>query len=320
MRDTAYSCVVDSHPTFYFQSLVWLGTLIHRAGVARADIHVHLTESCDALVQETYEALGVNTARVVPFSRDHGHCNKIRQLASPVLRQYARVILCDCDIAFDRDIAGDLSGIALGAKIVDLPNPPVPVLLAVLEASGIPWRPARVATTFVQDGSRFELTRGRDTGDGAATLENNCNGGLYVIDRALWDDLGRTWAHWAAWLARRSELLAGWRVHIDQVSFALATWDLRQRVTPLGLAYNCPLHLGGAWCDDLPTVPAVLHFHTCFDGSGRIVWPGRTVESGVVRRANGAVDRLLAELERDRPSLYRALARRRARWLQKVRP
>jgi hypothetical protein len=197
--------VVDGDATRYCQSLVWLGTLIHRAGVDRADIHVHLTDSRDGLFEDTYKAIGVNTWRVRPFPTPHGHCNKIRQFDTPALGGYARVILCDCDVAFDRNIALDFPGVLIGAKVVDLPNPPLPVLEAVLEASGIPCAPPRVPTSFVQRGTRCELNTGHESG--AMTLQNNCNGGLYIVDRTLWPILGRKWAQWADWLASCADRL-----------------------------------------------------------------------------------------------------------------
>lgn len=59
-------------------------------------------------------------------------------------------------------------------------------------------------------------------GPGEQTLAGNANGGLYLVPGALLGRLSAAWAHWARWLLDRTELLAGWAVHVDQVAMALA--------------------------------------------------------------------------------------------------
>ncbi|MHB1518982.1 MAG: class I SAM-dependent methyltransferase [Acidimicrobiales bacterium] len=269
-----FSCVVDRHPRFHKEALRWYACLTEAAGVDPADLVVHTVGGSSSDALDRLVSAGVTVRAVEPFDGRSPHCNKISgALALADKGVDGLAVLCDTDIAVLEDprrvaVADD----AMAAKTVDAPVPSLEVLQSVFIAAGID-APPPVPLPW---------------GPGEQTLAGNANGGLYLVPGALLGRLSAAWARWARWLLDRTELLAGWAVHVDQVAMALA---LRaEGVTPLTLEvrWNTPTHdLARIPAD--PPAPAVLHYHQRVNTEGLIELTGSAAIDGQVDRANRAI-------------------------------
>jgi hypothetical protein len=238
MQRRLYSAVVDPVGTFPAEAarLVW--SLTECAGVSRDSVVLHVVGDPDAQVRTNLEGLGVELVRVEPFP-GHAYCNKVQQLASLSLRDFDDVVLLDCDVLVLEE-PPRAYGRALG-KPVDFSNPPIGLLRTIFAEAGVP----------------LELSKGDI--DGAVTARANVNGGVYVIDRAVFSALADAWRRWATWCVDRIDLLPGMGQHADQVSFALAIAAQRIPFAELPRRFNVPTHVPqseGLDCD-----PAILHYH-----------------------------------------------------------
>ncbi len=268
------SCVVDRHPRFHREALRWYACLTEAAGVDPTDLVVHTVGGSSSEALDRLVSAGVTVQAVEPFDGRSPHCNKISgALALADKGVDGLAVLCDTDIAVLEDprrvaVADD----AMAAKTVDAPVPSLEVLQSVFAVAGID-APPPVPLPW---------------GPGEQTLAGNANGGLYLVPGALLGRLSAAWAHWARWLLDRTELLAGWAVHVDQVAMALA---LRaEGVTPLTLEvrWNTPTHdLTRIPAD--PPAPAVLHYHQRVTTEGLIELTGSAAIDGQIDRANRAI-------------------------------
>jgi SAM-dependent methyltransferase len=155
---------------------------------------------------------------------------------------------------------------------VHMANPPLAVLTTVFAAAGLPL-PPRTA---------LQLQPGESTAAG------NGNGGLYLVPGALLPTVAQAWAHWARWLLARSELLAAWAVHVDQVAMALALAAEGIATFELDVRWNLPIHVPAIIPAD-PSSPAVIHYHQQIDTAGRIAPTGVAAIDRRIRDANDAL-------------------------------
>jgi len=293
----AYSCVVDRDPDFFFQSMVLISSLVDVAGVDPAHIFVHHIGEPDAAVAATYAATGVTVVPCAAYDGGNRYLNKLVQFDTAALAGFNKVALCDCDLAFLAPLPQRTG--PLFANPVDHPNPPLGMLRRVLGASGLAVKPEE----------RRCIVAGR-------TLAGNCNGGLYLIDAAVWRDLGASWRKWAAWLGENRALLPGFEKHSDQIAFALATWDLGLPVEPLGAEWNVPLHLDPARTVAHDADPAMLHFHREFGPDGEIRHTGNPSLDLAIDTVNAAHRLFWHGLGYAGDAAQIALMlQRRARWL-----
>ena len=250
-----YSCVADPNKgaAAVLRNLtVWTTTLERLAGVARAQLHVHVVErEGTERIGVWLRARGVAWSTVAPFA-DGRFCNKLRQPASPALRACDVAVLCDTDLAFSGPIDRWLQPHGIAAKVVDGERPPLAILNEVYAAAGLRGRPAQTRCSFTD----------------APTYANNCNGGLYAIEGALLEPLSERWQAWALWLNERRTMLGDFGMHVDQVSFGLATHELGIAVTLLPTAANYPTHMPLERCDPACDPPTVLHYHRHINDDG----------------------------------------------------
>lgn len=241
MKPTAFSCVADKTPLLLAQTFLWVNCLKQLRRVAADDIFVHTVEIDD---DEFLTWLASEDVNIIATPRFHPlvpNCNKIQQLATFRETNYDRVVLLDCDTAVIGNL--DLPNAApIGASIVHCGNPPKTRLAKIFEeAMGVP--PDWVSAALERE----------------PTDRNNCNGGVYICDRAFLTDMEDAWRSRALWSLERLDLYDGYRFCLDQVSLALAMRDLRVNVQHLDLAWNFPTN---APADVLPDiVPQIIHYH-----------------------------------------------------------
>jgi hypothetical protein len=245
---TVFSCVVDAKPKFSRQALLWAASLLIHGEQDADSLVVHTIGECDPLLKELLDNWGVRHVSAAPFDERHPYSNKLVQFATPILQNADFVILCDCDLAFAAPITPWVRGDRIRARIADRPWLTLDQWSAIFEAAG----------------QRFPHHRVR-AANGAATLPSFCNGGLYIIPRRVFDQIGDRWSHWDRWLLDHEELLDRRIIFADQVSFVLACEDLDCRIDYLPIELNFHTGKGQAALSQRDErrgwVPRVLHYH-----------------------------------------------------------
>ena len=271
----AFSCVLDEAPALSVECELWLNCLLRLHGVPPAHVFIHAPVGCTADLLPKAAALGVNIVPIVPPDPRSPHCNKICQLETFTGGGFDHVVLMDCDTAWVGPMelpraAADRTAPAM-AKLVDRPNPPEPALAALFHAAGL-GEPDWVAVGYPPDGGR-------------RTDRNNCNGGLYVLDRAILPGLAPLWRKWALWCLDQGECLGRHVRNADQLGFALALREMRLAVTPLPIEWNYPTHLPAAELPDVP--PRILHYHKAVSPEHRLLETGIARPDAAIRALNG---------------------------------
>ena len=242
--DYAFSCVVDSPFKFQMQVQNLVTTLVGLAGVPGQNIIVHAVAGLDPELRIWLQRMGVVVEPIRPFS-GHAYCNKLGQLIA--LRAVDRpfVVLMDCDTA----VTGPLrwpKPQRISAKRVDTAAPPESFLAGVFAAAQV-GEPQWVDADLLAGSESWR------------TDLNNCNGGVYVVERSFLARLGPVWLRWARWCLENQSLFGPSAIHIDQVSLALAARELGIEIEPLPRAFNMPTHL--SLSPDFDVDAQVLHYH-----------------------------------------------------------
>jgi hypothetical protein len=264
---TAYSCVVDGAPKYEWEAANLGISLVSNAGVAPADVKLHVTTSVSAEFREFALARGFCLVPIEPFPGNHGYCNKIQQMFSPAFAGYARVVLCDCDLYFASSPETHFVEAPAAGCLVTRPNPPYALLHRVFESAGL-QAPSPVPV-------RFPMS------DADCTAPSNWNGGLYVFAAGELE----TWGH--AWAAHATRLLAGdpgplgqYRMFADQTGWALTLHELAIPFAQLPDTLSHPINPVLLECEGYRRTPsgiACFHLGTAMDPHGRIR-PGGTAE------------------------------------------
>lgn len=242
-----FSCVVDDKPKYARQAALWAASLLIYGAQNAESLVVHMVGEGDPELRALLGSWGIEVVPIKPFDARHPHSNKLAQFETGCLQNADYVVLCDCDLAFVAPISPWLRGERIRANIVALPGLPL----------------ARWKIIFAAANLRFPMDRVL-AGNDMLTLPAFCNGGLYIIPRALFAQIGGSWAKWDRWLLERTELMKPLQILADQISFTLACAELCLTINYLPIELN--YHLG----PDLESlngggrgncVPRVLHYH-----------------------------------------------------------
>jgi hypothetical protein len=257
----AYSCLVDGGAKFEWQAVNLCSSLMRNAGVQAQDIKVHVTPSVSEAFRTFVDDHGMSLVPVDPFPGDHGYCNKIQQAFSPAFDGYEKAVLCDCDLYFVRPFkVGDLHAPAAG-RVVDRPNPPLPLLRSLYDQSAVFASPVREV--------------GLPMADLEETIASNWNGGLYVFDVEHLPAWGAVWSGHARRLLNNIAALGEYSNHIDQISLALTIDELSIPNEAIPLDHNYPIHLDAAEAyRQAPPDIASFHYHDRMDSLGHIKLTG----------------------------------------------
>lgn len=244
MKPFYYSCVVDSNPIFYYQTWNLVNSLLEKGNVNKSQIFVHYIEDVEDFFIAEIKNIGVNT---IPISRfgDGKYCNKIAQLSTQEFRNSECTFFLDSDMIVLDDLSAIYTPNKISGKIVDLPNPELTILKKLFDLAGFDSYPEICST---------------DCDKNSLTFKNNLNGGLYVIPGVAIESLNISWRKWALFLLKNIKLLAdaGKQNHVDQISFAMASFELSIQISNLDLIYNYPVHIKNI---RKTAIPVVLHYH-----------------------------------------------------------
>lgn len=239
---SVFSCVLDYSPDMALQSYIWLNSLLEHQ-IHASQIYIHLVSEVPNAFLEYLNEIEINVIHKNTFDNRNKYCNKLTQLETFIgLKDYDYVFLMDCDTAVI-----DLENVDLTeevyAKIVDFPNPPLPILQRIFDENKLQLLP--VETTLPVKGEQV-------------TDWNNCNGGLYIIKKDFLKTFAPKWIHYAKVCIEQESLFTPkYSKHADQVGFALALTSLNKKVTHLGIEWNYPTHVKTG----VNIQPRILHFH-----------------------------------------------------------
>ena len=241
------SFVVDAIPKHYFQAGLLLLSLEYFAKHPKENILVQCVNRVDKKFIHFLEKNGYRYRLIEPYL-DGKYCNKLQQLEAFIGKKCDGVFLLDTDM-FVLEPLLSMKNHCFAAKIVDAPNPPLPVIRRIFNAANI------VLPEIVD--SDWKL-------DNNTTIATNFNGGLYFIPSQIIEDINKKWKKWASWLYSKPELFDNdqQRIHVDQVSMAISLADSHIEYSPLSANYNFPIHLQETLCSYSPQEPIIiLHYH-----------------------------------------------------------
>lgn len=234
------ACVVDVHPRFRLELVLW--TLCARRALPadRFRLIVYFVGAAPDDLREWLTARSVDVRVIEPVLSGAPHCNKIAPFADA---DAARWTVCtDTDLFFVEDPSPLFQHDRYRAPPNNHCNPPGSVFADLLAASGLgrPYRPG-MALYANSDGIR-------------ETHINNISAGLVAAPPGRARPLADAWRTWASWLLDRRPLLRGWDVHLDQAAFALAMESLAEDVDLLPPQVNTILA-------SLGEIATVIAFH-----------------------------------------------------------
>jgi hypothetical protein len=179
-----FSCVVDQHPKFGRQAIVWASSLLIYGGAEVDSLVIHTVGEYDSEYKAIFHNWGIETQVVQGFDQRHPNSNKLAQLETNSLHNADFVILCDCDVAFCSAVSSWVSGEAIRARIGSY--------------AGLPS--SRWGQLFCSAELPLPIARANALLDEAETLPSYCNGGLYIIPQNLFQRLRVVWPKWDRWL------------------------------------------------------------------------------------------------------------------------
>ncbi len=269
----ALCCVVDAHPRFYVECVLWaLCATRNLPSHFQPFIYVVGDVPHDLLDWIRSQKIEVRSAD--PVVAGSPHSNKIAPFLGAHDADFTAV--CDADLYW----VCDPSHLLTSGRVRAAPNnhacPPPRIFRSILSACGLdrPYRPGMALFTG-SEGTR-------------ETHINNISAGIVVAPKSRARELAEAWRKWAAWLVRNRHLLESWAVHVDQVGFALAMEELDEDVEYLSPHVNTVLHLLReiSTCYALHlTTGHIPHFPQLFNGDRTLVVNGMAdgVRAGLSR-------------------------------------
>ncbi len=276
---THFSFIVDEHPRFAYEGYHLARSLLEHCGADSREIHVQFTPQVNPATRKLFADQGNSLHELERFG-DGRYCNKVAQLANLHTCDFGRIVLLDTDAIVVSDLRPFLRDDVLMATVVNLPNPPLAALEEIARSAGMQELPPVIAV---------------DSADGKTYL-GNCNGGLYVIPKALTQPVDQEWRRWSTWLLENIGPLqrVGKQVHIDQVAMWLAIHmgKIPFLTSPSNINYQ--VHLTSKSRLDSKLEIAMIHYHDmCLNELG-LIKPKRRMnkfEAAAVGKANAQIGR-----------------------------
>lgn len=247
-RRVILACVVDSHPRFWVELILWVLCVTRNLSSLTILPVVYVVGTMPTELSDWVRAQGVEIRRVEPLLTASPHCNKIIPFGEDwKLHPWAPtdVAVVDVDLFFLSDPVPFLRSSRFRAPPNNHNVPAPRIWRDVLDACGLchPYRPG-LSLLPGESGVR-------------ETHVNNICASFIVAPIAGVRSFAQVWEKWARWLLDNRAVLDRWAVHVDQVSFALAMEEMGEDVEHLPATLNAILHL----LPELET-PVALHLST----------------------------------------------------------
>jgi hypothetical protein len=279
----ALCCIVDEHPRFYVEFVLW-AICVRNSLPERFRPFVYSIGEVPRDLLDWAGEFGVQAVLAAPVVEGSPHSNKIAPFFDDHGAEFT--IVCDTDLFFVADPGELLTSNRFRAAPNNHCNPPPRIFQSILAASGLD-RPYRPGVALFKGGEGLRETH-----------INNISAGIVVAPSERAAELAEKWRKWAAWLVKNRGLLEAWGVHVDQVAFALAMEELDEDVEFLPPQINVILHLLGeiSTCyalhlttGHLPAFPHLLNADRTLATDG--------LAEGVRARLDGLNDGILEAVE-----------------------
>lgn len=210
MTGVLLACVVDCHPRFYVELVLWAHCVARHVPREAVQPVVYFVGGIEPELAAWLDTLGIESRTSVEVVAGSPHCNKLHPFLDECARKFASVVVTDADVYFVADPLPLLRPGCIGAPPNNHGNPPVDVYRGILERC-LPGRHVRPGLSLFpgQDGTR-------------ETFDTNISAGIVAMPGPDANDFAARWKAWAEWLVGHRELLGRWAVHVDQVGFSLA--------------------------------------------------------------------------------------------------
>ena len=239
----ALSCVVDNHPRFLVEAILWATCCKSYLSRSIYDISVHFVDIWPERIVSHFGSLGINCIKNDALLPDARHCNKIIPLLSDAdTGGYDYKIVTDTDLYIVKDIGDFLKSGRVRVAPNNHCNPPLHLFDAIVREAGLP------------NAARPGISLFGGPGGWRETHINNMSAGIVCIPSAIRRRIAERWLHWARWLLEHRQMLQSWSVHVDQVALCLAMEEAGEDIEFLPPQTNAVLNL-------LATVSNVYAFH-----------------------------------------------------------
>jgi hypothetical protein len=238
----ALCCVVDEHPRFYVESVLWVLCATRNLPNNFKPVIYSIGNIPDDLI-DWAKGEGISVLAASSVVEGSPHSNKIAPFFDDLGTD--STIVCDADLFWVDDPSESLTSERFRAAPNNHCNPPARIFKSILAACGLnrPYRPG------------MALFKG--SGGIRETHINNISAGIVIAPRDRARVLAEKWRKWATWLVNNRAILEEWSVYVDQVGFAMAMEELCEDVELLPPHMNTVLHL----LDEISTCYA-LHLTT----------------------------------------------------------
>lgn len=238
---TVLCCIVDNHPRFYWEYLVWVLCADKYVDRTKVDLKAYFINGCPADLVHFGDKHGVIAAVKDTFSHESPHCNKILPTLDEENYEYDHIIVTDTDLFIVDDVTVYCNEQDIRLAPNNHNNPPSELYQRIFNAIGFGNIRGGVALFTNQTGTRESYV-------------NNNSGGILLLPKKHYSTFPEKWAKWANYLIANRALLARWAIHVDQVSLAIAMEEIGQDINFLPPQVNCVLEL-------LPQLNNVMAFH-----------------------------------------------------------
>ena len=233
------SCVVDKHPRFYVELILWIISAKKHLPPRYKIIVYHFGLPAD--IVKYIEEKEIELRRIPETVLEGSpHCNKIYPFLENHHTDYS--IVTDTDVFW----VEDPSGFFVSDRLRACPNnhsvPSPDIFKTVLSTIGLGWDYRPTLALFPGGHGLRE------------TLLNNISAGVVGLPSRCRKRFAHLWIKWARFLVENREILQESSGHIDQISFALACEEMGEDVEFLSPCTNVILHL-------IEEVSSVYAFH-----------------------------------------------------------
>jgi len=294
MSEHLLACVVDRHPRFYVELVLWAHCVHRHLPRDRVRPVVYFVGEVETELSAWLASLGIESRASRVVVDGSPHCNKIHPFLEPEARAFATTIVTDVDVYFLADPLPLIRQDHVSAAPNMHCSPPPGIYRKILQRC-MPGKVARPSLSIFPDDDGLR-----------ETFDTNINGGVVSIPGADANAFAERWCFWARWLVEHRDLLGAWAVHVDQVGFALAIEESGRLHHPLPPNANAMLELlpqlENLYAAHL-TTGHIPKFASRFGADRHLDADGyRPGVRAAVERLNACVDAALEDIGRLRPT------------------
>jgi hypothetical protein len=231
MKDVLLACVVDRHPRFYVELVLWAHCVVRHVPRERVKTVVYFVGEPEPELAAWLSTLDIESRTSVEVVAGSPHCNKIHPFLEADAEDFSSIVVTDADVYFVADPLPLVRPGCISAPPNNHNNPPARVYRSILDKC-LPGRHVRPGLSLFpgEDGTR-------------ETFDTNISAGILALPGAEAGAFAGRWKTWAEWLVGHRDLLGRWAVHVDQVAFSLALEESGRINVPLPPNVNAVLEV-----------------------------------------------------------------------------